>query len=429
MFLNKLFFSQDKIDASSKREGTTGVDCKEKLQECHQKINVEHLSIGMYVVELDIPWEQSDFMFQGFSINSVAEIKALRRQCEYVFVHIDMRKIDRRKPTQRTIPIPHFDTLSIDKEMDEASRIHTMTEQTISDVFSTVRLGVDIDGVGLKNTVSGCVESVMRNSDASIWLTMLRKKNEATAQHSLNTAALSVIIGKSMGYSISQLEDLGLCGCLHDIGKTQLPDELVNYGGVLSESDLEQMKLHTTLGRDILISAKSATKGTADVAYCHHERPDGQGYPRGIHADDIPLMAKIVAIAEAYDSMTTKQLWRPAWSPSDAMKALFSERGRQFDEELVIQFIDTIGIFPPGTIIEMNHGEIGIVLSNTNDKLRPRIILILDTDKTPMQQKVIDLSKTGSRNHQRKYQIRTTHHNGSFGIDIEEFQRGGLRFG
>lgn len=425
MFLNKIFSGQKKGDAPSKRKQAAGAFRNRKTDKVHQKVNVEHLSIGMYVVELDIPWEQSDFMFQGFTINSITEIKALRRQCEYVFVHMNINKPIRRTNNEKSIPRPHFDTLPIEKEVDEASRIHTITKQTISDVFSSVRLGAEIDGVALKQAVSSCVESVMRNSDASIWLTMLRNKNEATAQHSLNVAALSVILGKSLGYSIGQLEDIGLCGSLHDIGKTQLPDELVNNEGTLSESEIEKMKLHTTLGRDILISNRTAMKGTADVAYCHHERPDGQGYPRGISADEIPHLANIVAIAETYDSMTTKQLWRPAWSPSEALKVLYAERGTQFDEELVIQFIDTIGIFPPGSIIEMNDGQIGIVLSNTSDKLRPRVILLLDTEHNPMKQTVIDLSKVSPANSQ----IRTTHHNGSFGIDIEEFQRAGLRFG
>jgi HD-GYP domain-containing protein (c-di-GMP phosphodiesterase class II) len=403
------------------------------LEKLKQKVDVEHLSIGMYVSELDIPWGESDFMFQGFTIKSVDEIKALRRQCKFVFVDLEKRVAANSapggKPRQARAQRVHFDTRSVEDEVDDAARIHAMANQTISEVFTNVRLGADIDAGALQASIRSFVESIMRNADASIWLAQLRKKSAATAQHSLNVAALSVILGKYLGYDVRELEALGICASLHDIGKTRLPDELLRNTGRLSAQELAMMETHTVHGRDILVSSRTAMSGSADVAYCHHERPDGRGYPRGLAAEQIPHMASIVAIAEAYDSMTTEQIWRPAWAPSDALRVIYSERGSQFDEELVVQFIDAIGIFPPGSIIEMTSGEIGIVLSKTGDKLRPRIILILDSDHQPMPQKVIDLSMKSTNADGLVYQIRTTHHNGSFGIDIQDFQRAGLRFG
>lgn len=398
-----------------------------------EKVDVANLKIGLYVVALDIPWEDSDFIFQGFRIKSLDEIAALQRQCSHVFVELDKSVSANRSRAADGAPRPrarpHFDTRPVEEEIDEATQIHSMANQTISDVFRSVRLGSDIDGGALKLAVQGCVESIVRNADASIWLTQLRIKSEATAQHSLNVAALSVILGKTLNYSFDQLVDIGVCASLHDIGKTRLSDQLVNASGKLSTAELETMKLHTAHGRDILISSKTVMSGAADVAYCHHERPDGQGYPRGLTEDSIPYVASMVAIAEAYDSMTTEQKWRPALSPSDALRVLYAERGRQFDDELVVQFIEGIGIFPPGSIVEMEGGEIGIVLANTKDRLLPRVILVLDANKQPMRQRVIDLSRTTKESLGYPGQIRTTHHNGSFGIDIEEFKRGGLQVG
>lgn len=427
---SRLFSNRNKSDSAKPARHNLS---RGRVHKVNRKFNVEHLEIGMYVSELDIPWGDSDFMFQGFTITSVDDIKALKRQCKYVYVDLDKRVAANRgrygKSNSQPVRKAHFDTRALEDEVDDAARIHELTNQTISDVFANVRLGTDIDAQALQTSVRTCVESIMRNSDATIWLTQLRKKSEATAQHSLNVAALSIILGKSLGYDIRELEALGICATLHDIGKTRLPDDLLSKSDRLDESELKLMELHTVHGRDILISSKTAMSGSADVAYCHHERPDGQGYPRGLTAEQIPHMASIVAIAEAYDSMTTEQLWRPAWSPSDALRVLYSERGCQFDEELVVQFIDAVGIFPPGSIIEMASGEIGIVLSNTGDKLRPRIILILDANHESMPQQIIDLSKKSGNGQSVHHQIRTTHHNGSFGIDIQEFQRGGLRFG
>ena len=169
--------------------------------------------------------------------------------------------------------------------------------------------------------------------------------------------------------------------------------------------------------------------GAADVAHAHHERPDGKGYPRQLDDDSIPLYAKIVAIAEAYDTMTINQPYRAARSPSDALQELYAQRGKQFDEDLVIRFIDSVGIFPPGSIVEMLNGEIGIVLSNTSDKLRPRVILILDPVGEPTAQRIVDLSQMEVNNEGHVYQIKTTHSDGAYGIDVGDFQRAGLRMG
>ena len=167
--------------------------------------------------------------------------------------------------------------------------------------------------------------------------------------------------------------------------------------------------------------------GAADVAHSHHERPDGTGYPRRLDADSIPLFAKIVSIAEAYDTMTATQPYREARSPSDALQELYAQRGKQFDEDLVIRFIDAIGIFPPGSVVEMVNGEIGIVLSNTSDKLRPRVIMILDAHHEPMAQRVVDLFKLDTDSEGKVYQVKTTHRDGSFGIEVNDFQKAGLR--
>jgi hypothetical protein len=169
--------------------------------------------------------------------------------------------------------------------------------------------------------------------------------------------------------------------------------------------------------------------GAADVALSHHEQPDGLGFPNGLVGDKIPLYAKIVAIAEAYDNMTMTQPTGVAHSPSQALQELYALRDKRFDGELVSFFIDTIGIFPPGSVVEMLNKEIGIVLANTMDKLRPRVIMILDSLGEPVVQKIVDLSRLETDNEGHIYQIKTTHRDGAFGINVGEFQRAGLRIG
>ena len=290
-------------------------------------------------------------------------------------------------------------------------------------------MGAEIDGSKVKQAVNGCVDSILRNPDASVWLTRIQAKHEATAQHSMNVAALSIVLAKSLGMSNRDMEDIGVCGMLHDVGKTGVSNEVLEKQGPLSAAEMEEVQRHTRYGRDILLSTNSVVSGAADVAHSHHERVDGLGYPRKLKNDEIPIFAKIVAIAEAYDTMTMMQPYRAAISPSHALQELYAQRGKQFDDELVIKFIDAIGIFPPGSIIEMTNSEVGIVLANTSDKLRPRVILILDAIGEPTAQRIVDLSQMETDDQGNPYQVKTTHSDGAFGINVGEFQRAGLRLG
>lgn len=433
MFFSKLFKNDESDEPQRKRKKPPDrkQNRTQQTRRHRQKFMVEDLRVGMFVVELDIPWEQSTFMFQGVEIKTTEDIQEIQKQCKYVFVDYDEFSLrEERKP--QGLPgatLSPNAVVSVQEEYESAQNVHALASETVQNLFEEIRLGAQIDGGKVKQAVNGCVTSILRNPDASVWLTRIQSKDEGTAQHSLNVAALSVVLGKSMNLQPRELEDIGVCAMLHDVGKTSVPTELLRKRGKLTDEEMAEMKKHTRYGRDILLSTKSVMSGAADVAHAHHERPDGKGYPRGLTAEKIPLYAKIVSIAEAYDVITTKQPYRDALSPSDALQELYSHRGTQFDEELVLKFIDSIGVFPPGSIVEMSNGQIGIVLSTTADKLRPRVILILDAEKEPIEQHVVDLSQNAMDNKGDVFQIKTTLSDGSYGINVEDFQRAGLRMG
>ncbi len=431
MFFN--IFKSEQSSKSGRKKGTSdrrrthAQDKKQRLE----RIPVDQLRIGMYVRELDKSWEESSFMFQGLDIKTQQDILAVQRECKHVWVDYTEYRLSASQPSNRPTPTANANNsaLQVEDEYSDAREVHNLAQETVTRMFEEIRLGGQIDAGKVKTAVNNTVDSILRNPDASIWLTRIRAKDEHTAQHSMNVAALSIVMGKAMGMSAKELEDLGVCAMLHDVGKTSLPTELINKEGSLTEEEWELMKKHPKFGRDILVSTISVYSGAADVAYSHHERVDGKGYPRGLTSDEIPLYAQIVAIAEAYDTITTKQVYREARSPSEALHILYAERGKQFDEELVIKFIDSIGIFPPGSIVEMTNGEVGIVLSNTSDKLKPRVIILLDKNKDATMQKVVDLSQLQPDDAGTPYQIKTTLRDGEFGIVVEDFQRAGLRIG
>ncbi len=403
-----------------------------RTRKLHERIDVKDLRVGMFVVELDKPWEESGFMFQGLEIKSPSDVLAVQKECEHVFVDYDEFSLPKNAPGQGLPAAPGAGSsldaeLPVEDEFEAAREVHSLASQAVSTLFEEIRLGAEIDGGKVKQAVNGCVDSILRNPDASVWLTRIQAKHAGTAQHSLNVSALAIVMAKSMNMTQREMEDVGVCGMLHDVGKTSISTEILDKTGPLTPAEMEEMRKHPKYGRDILVSTKSVMSGAADVAHSHHERPDGTGYPRRLTDDSIPLFAKIVSIAEAYDTMTTTQPYREARSPSDALQDLYSLRGKQFDEDLVIRFIDAIGIFPPGSVVEMINGEIGIVLSNTSDKLRPRVILILDSQHEPITQRVVDLFKMETDNEGKVYQVKTTHRDGSFGIEVGDFQKAGLR--
>ncbi|NND92713.1 MAG: HD-GYP domain-containing protein [Granulosicoccus sp.] len=434
MLFSKLFKSEDKEpERRRRRPQAPQRDRTQRTRKHHEKIDVKDLRVGMFVVELDKPWEESSFMFQGLEIKSPADVLAVQKECSTVWVDYDEFSLQ-KSPPANGLPTKGAGSMldkgvMVEDEIDAATEVHNLASQTISTLFEEIRLGAEIDGGKIKQAVNGCVDSILRNPDASVWLTRIQAKHEATAQHSLNVAALSIVMAKSMGMTNREMEDIGVCGMLHDVGKTSISTEVLEKPGPLDDVEMAEMQKHTRYGRDILLSTKSVMSGAADVAHSHHERPDGLGYPRKLTDDGIPLYAKIVAIAEAYDTMTINQPYRAACSPSDALQELYAQRGKQFDEDLVIRFIDSVGIFPPGSIVEMLNGEVGIVLSNTSDKLRPRVIMILDAIGEPTAQRIVDLSQMDTDNEGNIYQIKTTHSDGAYGIDVGDFQRAGLRMG
>jgi HD-GYP domain-containing protein (c-di-GMP phosphodiesterase class II) len=430
MFFN-LFKSESKNakDIKSDQARRRRSHAQNKRQKL-EMIPVDHLRIGMYVRELDKPWEESSFMFQGLDVKTQQDILAVQKECRYVWVDYSEYTLAPNKKISKPSALDNSTTSLLSDGADAGlQKMHTLAQETVQNMFDDIRLGGQIDAGKVKNAVNDTVDSILRNPDAAIWLTRLQAKDKHTAQHSLNVTALSIVLGRDMGMSGKEMEDLGVCAMLHDVGKTSLPTELLNKEGPLSKDELVLMHKHPKFGRDVLVSTQSVFSGAADVAYCHHERPDGTGYPRGLSADEIPMYAQIVSIAEAYDTITTNQTYCEARSPSEALHILYAERGKQFDDELVIKFIDSIGIFPPGSVVEMSNGEVGIVLSNTRDKLKPKVIILLDKNKDATPQRVVDLTHMTLNSDGAPYLIKTSLRDGEYGIVVEDFIKAGLRIG
>jgi HD-GYP domain-containing protein (c-di-GMP phosphodiesterase class II) len=426
MFFN-LFKSKNPTPRSGGKRAKHAQDKKNKVE----KIPVDQLRIGMYVRELDIPWEESSFMFQGMDIKTQQDVLDVQRQCASVWVDYTEYRLTDSRPADKagSAFASKISLIDLEEKYDDAKDVHTKTKQIVTRLFDNVAVGGDVNVAQVKESVSSSVGSILRNPDASIWLTRLSEKDNAIVQSSLNVSALSIIAGRAMDMTKRELESLGVCALMHNIGKTKLPNELIQKAEPLSKAERVVLQTHTQIGYDILSASKTLDPKAAKVALLHHERVDGAGYPQALKGDKIPLFAKIVAIADAYNEMTTESPGYTPKSSSEALDSLYAERGKQFDSELVLKFIDGIGIFPPGSLVEMTNGEVGLVLSSTKQKLKPMVILILNKAKEAAIQQVIDLSGMCVDLAGAPYQIKTTLPDGTFGLVADDFQRAGLRFG
>ncbi|MDK9558682.1 HD-GYP domain-containing protein [Marinobacter sp. M216] len=440
------------------RERVMGTPHQEIVETC---IDVADLAVGMHVVRLDRPWEETNFLLQGFVVRDTSEIDALRSQCEFVYIE---GRVERPEPapapenTNRTQPsggffgffkrgkqttppkaepartaLPHRRVTYINKvdlgtEMKTAAIRFEDAQKTAKSIMSGLRLGRTLDLNNARAVVNGCVDSVLRNENALLLLTKIKNQDEYTAEHSINVSILSAAFGKHLGLLEGEIRNLALCGLLHDVGKVKIPEEVLNKPGALTPDEFQIMRKHTTHGRTILMGTSQSLNSAVDVAYSHHERVDGQGYPRGLGARQIPYFAKLVGLVDTYDAITSNRIYDTGRASMQALEIIHKHRDSQFDKELAEAFIQMIGVYPPGSIVEMLNGEVAIVVeTHRKHKLKPRVLLVREADKSVMMpSRHLDLMQAPRDGAGHPYQIAREVPDGTHGIVLKEFVDEGL---
>lgn len=401
---------------------------KEKVK---KPIHVSELQLGMFVCELDRPWLETPFILQGFKIVDQEDIDTIAKYCEHVYIEDsedqwlaqEERAIMETKAASTRIKAP---TVSNKDEYHRASSIHSTARHLTRSFMDDVRLGQAINIPEVKTTVSECVSSIMRNPDTLMWLSRIRNKDDYTAEHSLNVGLLAITFGRHLGASEEDLNRLGVAGMLHDVGKMRTPDEVLNKEGRLTDKEYRIMQSHAKHGRDILMSHKSVDHRAVDVAYSHHESLDGTGYPRKIKASGISDFTRIITLCDIYDAVTSDRIYKQGRSSLEALKILYHNKGIKFDEKLVTEFISCIGLYPPGSIVELKNGKVGIVIStNYRHRHLPKVLTLRDEQKMPMRETVLNLEQLASSG-EEGHLIKTVVPNGSHGIRIEKYIEKGL---
>jgi HD-GYP domain-containing protein (c-di-GMP phosphodiesterase class II) len=363
------------------------------------KVYCSDLVIGMFIQELDRPWLETPFMFQGFPISCDEEIEALQKHCEYVFINRSRGEIDTRfihtkvestqSATSRVKAIANKagsaskypDTVVVEKELETARKIYEESNHAIEKVFSTAHSDGVLNLEDASKTTSNIVDSVMRNPDAFMLLQCMKSKDRYRYTHAINCCALAATFCRHLGFSKTEIHDISMGALLLDIGIIKVPDSMIAIQGVLNPLSMKLVRHHVNFGLEILDKTPNLPSLVRDMALTHHERINGKGYPNALKAEQIPVCGRIAAIVDCYDAMISNRPHKKRTSPTEAVCAMYSWRNIDFHEDLIEQFIQCIGAYPTGSLVELNSGQVGIVMSqNRVRRLYPKILLILNAD-------------------------------------------------
>lgn len=405
-----------------------------------QKVYTKDLAVGMYVSGLDRPWLETPFIIQGFRLESTDEIERVQNYCKYVFVDVAKSR-DPSHPLLRQVsapktsipiteifpgrPLKPYPTTSDWK--DESAQAWLVLDYLVDDVnaiFEHVSDGGSLNVVRLKKSVEPVVESMTRNPDACIWLARLKQHDQYAYQHSLSAAIWAVALGRQLGLPRHDLRSLAIGCMLMDVGKLRLDPSLLQAARSLSEEETESMRLHVSHGVDIVRESGIMNQDVLDIVAHHHERYDGSGYPQGLAGEQIPAFARIAGIVDTYDAVTSNRSHAPAVSPSNAIKMLYRARNIDFQSELVEVFIQAVGIYPAGTIVELTTGEVGVVVSEYRTRrLKPKVMVLLDSRKYRLREpKLVDLSELDNNPAKGPLAIAKSLEPGAHDIDLSKLE-------
>ena len=374
------------------------------------KVEVNELTVGMFVSGLDRPWTQTPFPLQGFYIRDLDDIKQLKVHCHFVYIdaikgpgplHMLKRASPKRQSAQpiradaknrppEVAPLKirrdvYSEITPLQKEIFKARDLHLRVHQAVGEVMKMVdRDHHNIPLQETKRAASAMVDSVIRNPDAFTWLSRVREADEHTYSHAVRSSVWALLFGRHVGLPKSDMDVLAMGVLLKDIGKTKLPKEIIAKPdrSAAEQREYERFVDHSVA---ILRELPEVKPRVISVVKTHCERVNGSGFPQHLRGDKIPLLGKIAGIVTFYDEITNPRGQSYPMSPSKAVAKLYDVRDIEFQQELVVEFIRAIGLYPTGTLIELSSGEVAVVVEqNFHRRLKPKVMIMTDERKRPL---------------------------------------------
>ncbi|WP_165967394.1 HD-GYP domain-containing protein [Luteimonas aestuarii] len=353
-----------------------------------RRVEVDQLRAGMFVCRLDRDWVGTPFLLQGFLVEGEGEIEQLKRCCRHVFIDVE-KSVDVDEGLLASGPAgagapsntarPRVDVLAA---VPHAASALERATAGVAEIYSILREGGRIDRRVADAVVQPIMGSLARHPDAFFWLQALRKHDDYAYGHAVNCSALSVALGRELGLEESELADIAAGCLLMDIGMIHVPAEILAHGGPLPADQRHIVREHVQTSAALYAASGLHDVAVLEIIQGHHERHDGSGYPAGTVGTEIPLHCRIAGLVDSYDAMISDRPYRRAISRHDALQQLYRQCGHGFQAELVEKFMQCMGIYPVGSLVELDSGEVAVVMAqNRVRRLRPTLMLLTDASK------------------------------------------------
>ncbi|HUX90411.1 MAG TPA: HD-GYP domain-containing protein [Gallionellaceae bacterium] len=377
-----------------------------------KKVNVHDLKLGMYLQEICGSWMEHPFWKKSFKLTDPKDLKTLN-ECGIQEVWIDTKKgldiesstdglseDEAKQNVEATLQavIQSAENSSprvyVQEEIERAREIHGKAKEAVTLMFQEVRMGkaLQLDEIG--TLVDDINQSITRNPEAFLSLSRLKNKDNYTYLHSVAVCGLMIALGKQMRLEPSLLKDLGMAGLLHDVGKMMIPDEVLNKPGRLTDGEFDVVKNHPQRGWEILKGSEGVCDIALDVCLHHHERVDGKGYPDKLSGEALSLFARMGAVCDVYDAITSVRCYKTGWEPAEAIRKMAEWQERHFDNTVFHAFVKTIGIYPAGTLVKLKSTRLAVVIEQSDKSLLTPIVKVFFSTEynAHLQPEIINLS-------------------------------------
>jgi len=374
------------------------------------KMDVDRVCVGMFVAELDRPWIGTPFLFQGFLIESPDDIEQLRECSRHVFVDDLQSRQDRdiqdalrtatggiRSGRVSAVTVEFEEWKGAAKLRRTLDRLNNTVQQSrdrIANVIEDVRLGKSVQASESRAVVAELVNDVSRNPQTAQWMIILQSENQQIAQHCMNVSVLATTFGRFLEWDESLLNVIGEGALLHDAGMSRVPRWILDKPGPLTQREFQLVRMHADYAARILAADGGYDSRVIEIVRHHHERVDGTGYPDGLRGHNIPAYVQAVSIVDVYESMTAEKSYEAALTPSLALTRLHRRVDRHFNRQLVERFIRCIGIYPLSSLVRLQNGALGIVISSQEEnRLKPVLLLVKGPQgETLMPRRMLNLA-------------------------------------
>lgn len=335
-------------------------------------ISVTELRLGMYVHEFCGSGIEQSFWKNGFMLTNVHDLQRIL-DTKVAEVWIDESRgigLPPSTPTQLDPALPPIlqaiaskpipDRVALNQEMSRAVKLCSHAKAAVEKMFSDLRMGQVIEMEQVSELVGEISSSLSRHPDALISLARLKTCDEYTYMHSVAVCALMIALARQLGLPENLVQDAGIAGLMHDVGKVVIPLTILNKPGALTDAEFITMRNHAMAGANMLGLSQHFSARVVDVCLHHHEKIDGTGYPHRLAGTQISLFARMGAVCDVYDAVTSDRPYKSAWGPAEAIHRMAQWQGH-FDAKVFQAFVKCVGIYPVGALVRLQSGGIGVV--------------------------------------------------------------------